>query len=324
MITADKKNICIIAFNIGISKAIVNGPGMSLLNFISFISKDNKLNIKIYCQLPTLSKIDNIEIKNISDLSIKDSIKNSDIVHIRSGLTQQILSVILLANKFSKPIVFGPNLLDTVNEELEKKFINCAGSNLKKILSVNDRLRYLFSSRYNMQIKNIETLIVGPDTSIWSPPDFYEDYILWKGNSSHFVKDIQFGKDVASKLNKYKFIFLGDSSPYDYQQHINIAKKAKIYFSTSLSETKGMALMEQWACGVPSVTHPKIYMHGENYKTGIITNRDINSYCDAIEEIMSNPILHNNLSSGAVKWVKENFNEKILCSQYEEILNNVC
>jgi len=84
-----------------------------------------------------------------------------------------------------------------------------------------------------------------------------------------------------------------------------------------------MALMEQWAAGVPSVTHPKIYQHGENYKTGIITNKDIDSYCEAITEIMENSRLRADLSKGARDYMLNKFDPKLIADQYFRILNNV-
>ena len=137
------------------------------------------------------------------------------------------------------------------------------------------------------------------------------------------VKDIGFAKKIAKKLTQYKFLFIGEDKPYDYREHIECARRAYLYISTSLSETKGMALMEQWAAGVPSVTHPKIYQHGENYKTGIITNRDVNSYCEAICEIMNNNKLRNALSDGARGFVLSEFDPKLIVEQYFRIIKDV-
>ena len=97
-------------------------------------------------------------------------------------------------------------------------------------------------------------------------------------------------------------------------------KDYKVYFSTSLSETMGMGLAEQWAAGIPSVTHPKIYLHGTNYQTGIITNRDIDSYCDAIVEIMENEYLYDSLSSGSRLFAESLFNPSKICNEYFDII----
>jgi glycosyltransferase involved in cell wall biosynthesis len=207
---------------------------------------------------------------------------------------------------------------------MERNFLDKASSGIKRIFSVNTKLQFAIAKAYQINPDIIEPLVVGPNLDLWKPPEAYGDYILWKGNAKHMVKDIAFGRQVESRLKKYKFVFLGDKVPYNYMQHINVAKKAFIYFSTSLSETKGMALLEQWACGVPSVTHPKIYLHGENYKTGIITNRDVASYCEAIEEIVEDKSLRDYMSKNARKWVEENFRPQKLEEQYIRAIENAC
>jgi len=315
--------IIILGFNVGISKGFVNGPGMSLLNFAKFISKYSKdIDLIVYTHMKSSSKIPGVRIEHIGDMSsLKRDIKTCFALHCWSGLTSKFENIVKMANLYMKPVILGPNLFDTVEFKKEKLFLNNIRYN--KILTVNDRLKYLIASQHFLPIEELESFIVGPDVDIWTPPDEYEKYILWKGNSRHMVKDIKFAKKVASRLDKYQFLFLGEGSPYSYNDHIKVAKKAYLYISTSLSETKGMALMEQWSAGVPSVTHPKIYQHGENYKTGIITNRDVDSYCEAISEIANNARLRSDLSMGAREFILNKFNPKLITEQYLKIIKNV-
>ncbi|MAG40253.1 hypothetical protein CMI41_04780 [Candidatus Pacearchaeota archaeon] len=315
--------VVILAFNIGISKGLVNGPGMSLYNFAKFVSKYlPKMQLSIYTYMESSSVIPGIEIKTTKQIiDLLDDIKHCNAFHCWSGLTDAFLTIVRLANTYRKPVILGPNLLDTVEYKKEKAFLN--NIEYKTILTVNDRLKYSILDKHALLTDKVESFIVGPDIDTWHPPDKYGKYILWKGNSRHMVKDIGFAKEVKNKLKQYEFLFLGDGRPYKYSDHIETARRAHLYVSTSLSETKGMALMEQWAAGVPSVTHPKIYQHGENYKTGIITNRDIDSYCDAISEIMENSKLRNDLSLGARKFILENFNPKLITEQYFEIIKDV-
>ena len=81
--------------------------------------------------------------------------------------------------------------------------------------------------------------------------------------------------------------------------------------------------MEQLSCGVPSVVHPKIYFPGINYETGIITNKNISDFSDAIIEIMENKVLYNHLSSGAINFAKNKFSKDLLMSSYKNILDSV-
>jgi len=315
--------ITILAFNIGISKGFVNGPGISLYNLAKFISENYpNLQLCIYTQIESQSKIPGVTIRTTRQASeLLRDITEGKIFHCWSGLTNTFLTIIKLANSHNKPVILGPNLFDTVELKKEKSFLK--NIDYEKILTVNDKLKYDISRKHSLCLAGMESFVVGPEIDLWSPPDKYEDYILWKGNSRHMVKDIGFAKKIEERLDKYKFLFMGEKSLYDYSEHIKEARRACLYISTSLSETKGMALMEQWSAGVPSVTHPKIYQHGENYKTGIVTNRDIDSYCEAICEIMNDRKLREDLSDGARNFILEKFNPKLITEQYFRIIKDV-
>jgi glycosyltransferase involved in cell wall biosynthesis len=248
-------------------------------------------------------------------------IKGCSYVHCWSGLTDVFSNIVKIANLHKKPVILGPNLLDTVDLKKEASFLN--NVEYKKILTVNKRLRHLLSDKHLIKRDDIDSFIVGPDLDVWTPPDKYGKYILWKGNSKHMVKDIGFAKKIKDKLKMYDFMFMGESRGYNYNDHIDAARKAYLYISTSISETKGMALLEQWSAGVPSVTHPGIYQHGRHYDTGIIVNRDVDSYCKAITEIMESNDLREDLSSGARNYMLKNFSSNLIVDKYFGILKNV-
>jgi len=316
--------IVVLAFNVGVSKNnFTNGPGMSLYNFATFVSRYlPEVDLSIYTQLETTSSVPGVKIRLARYATdLVNDIKQCSTFHCWSGLTKNFLEIINIANLHNKVVILGPNLFDTVNLKLESLFLKKI--KYDKILTVNDRLKYLISNKHILLTDKLESFVVGPDLDLWSPPERYGKYILWKGNSSHMVKDIKFAKEVASRLGKYDFVFMGDGEKYRYDEHIDKAKKAYIYMSTSLSETKGMALMEQWAAGVPSITHPKIYQHGEHYGTGIVTNKDINSYCDAVKEVMENDNLRRDLSDGARLFMLRRFDPKLIAQQYSRIIDNV-
>jgi len=220
-----------------------------------------------------------------------------------------------------KPVILGPNLLDSVEFKAEKKMLSGIDFNL--LLTANPRLKYILARLHGIDHNKIRSFMVGPDLDIWWVPEDTEEYILWKGNSKQPVKDIQFAKCLEQKLRKYKFLFLGDKKAFDYMKHVSVASRAKLYINTSLSETKGMAQLEQMAAGVPSVVHPKIYCHGENYVTGIITNKTIDDYADAIKEILEDNSLRQMMRVGARKYVEKNYNPIDIARKYWEILENV-
>ena len=309
--------ITILAFNLGPTKNFTNGPGMSLYVFCKALAKHSKIDLftdmNIEVGLDGLTKYSSKDTR-----AFKRSIKSSEIVHHWSGLTPNLFRLMKMCG--DKKVILGPNLLDCVDLKKEKNYLNQVS--FYKVLSVNERLKYNIAFNHDIHHQKMKTLIVGPDDSIWRPPGITEKFILWKGNSKHKVKDIGFALKLKDKLNKYNFNIMGYPRPYDYLSHIDDAKKAYLYINTSLSETKSQTLMESWASGVPSVTHPKIYLHGINYETGIITNKTLDDYSEAIIEIMENKILRKNLSDGAFQYVKEYLSETSLINHYYSIIKN--
>ena len=314
-------SVVIVAFNFGLAGRFVNGPGICLYNLYNFIKKNTDIDIKIFTKMSVSDKFKTNDIFSINDKDLLSRyIKESDALHHWSGIGKVYLNIIRFANFCNKRVIIGPNVIDTVDLSKENSFL----SKIKfdKLLLVNDRIKYRALDFYGLNSDIISTFMVGPDLDVWSPIDACNGKILWKGNSAQIVKDISFGLEVAKNLPQYSFDFMGHPTPYDYFNHISSAKEYKLFFSTSMSETMGMALAEQWSAGIPSVTHPKIYLHGENYSTGVITDRSISSYCDSIIEIMENPALYENLSLGARSYMEENFSHKSIASRYASFLEN--
>jgi hypothetical protein len=312
--------IVFVAFNCGNAGRYVNGPGICLLNFLDILKDQNDFEIDIFTQMEsTLAHVEST--KNIGLLFKK--IKDADIVHWWSGLSEENIRIIQKANSYNKKIIIGPNLLDGVKPIDETHLLRQI--NFNKLLTVNLKLKFDLSNKYKIDLDKIDTLMIGPNFKQWSPSKEKNNKILWKGNSSQFVKDIDFAIKVSEKISLYKHQvdFMGYPKPYDYLEHIENAKKYNLYFSSSLSETMGMTLAEQWAAGIPSVTHPKIYLQGQNYITGIITNRDVQSYVDSIREIMENKNLQNALSDGAKNYAEELFNPQKIILQYQKIITGI-
>ena len=118
--------IVILAFNFGISKGFVNGPGMSLYNFAKFISKHfPKVELCIYTHLESFSNIPGVEIKTVRYATdLMNDIRACRVFHHWSGLTDTFLTIVQLANSNNKPVILGPNLLDTVEGKKEKRFLD--------------------------------------------------------------------------------------------------------------------------------------------------------------------------------------------------------
>tara|TARA_R110002020_G_scaffold50716_9_gene143376 strand:+ start:100856 stop:101824 length:969 start_codon:yes stop_codon:yes gene_type:complete len=317
-------NITFTTFNFGTSGSFVNGPGTSIYNLCRILKKYNKdINIDVFSHLePGTNDRRMFNVRPLDDRrSVIKSINNSDILHNWSGLGKLHKEYIYIANKNKKDVFIGPNAIDCVSLLSEKAFLK--NLSFKKIFTINTRLRHLISKEHEIDLSRINLLMVGPDPAVWAPSEEKKFDVLWKGNAAHFVKDVEFGISVSKRLPQYSFKFIGYPDPYRYKDHIEDAKSSKIYMCTSLSETMGIALMEQWLAGVPSITHPKIYLHGANYETGIVTNRDLDSYCEAVVEIMSNNNLHASMSQGCRLYMENNFSDKNTYNNYMNIIGEL-
>lgn len=307
--------LTIITFNYGNAGRYVNGPGMCLVSFVKKL-RDAGVKVNVFSKLKSSFG----DVHSLSDTrALRKAISRSDILQHWSGIDSQFIVAINIAKDFGLKVLVGPNVLDTVKFGHEKVFLSRV--KYDKILTVNERLKFRLSRLHNIVLEKIDTLMVGPDEDLWAPTDKDNGKILWKGNSDSYVKGIEFGLKVQKELSEYDFEFIGYPNPYDYKSHINLAKSCHLYISTSLSETMGLALAEQWCAGIPSVTHPKIYLHGENYKTGIITNRSVSDYCDTIREIMEDDTLYRVLSKGAKDYVSKNMTEGFALKYIERYLN---
>jgi len=308
--------ITILAFNYGNAGRPANGPGMCLKNFVGIL-KRKKCKVSIFSTLSS-DYPDAEKIKRIS--RIKEEIDASDVVHHWSGLDKTFAALASYAYRQKKKVMVGPNVIDRVDVKNEKLYLSRA--QYHNLLTVNRRLMYRIAKTHNILTEKMSVFMIGPDLRLWSPTGKKENFILWKGNSKQKAKDIGFALKVAEALGReYPFEFIGYPRPYQYEGHIEKAKKAKLYFTTSISETMGLTLLESWACGTPSISHPQVYMFGENYKTGIITNKSVKAYSKAIREIMENDLLYKELSNGCREYILENFNDDIIFDNYIRIVN---
>jgi len=294
--------ITVIAFNYGNAGRYVNGPGMCLVNFVKNLKKCGvKVNVftKMNSNFPGT-----IPLTNLSEL--RSAIKRSFVLHHWSGMGLLFEYAVNLANKQEYiKVLIGPNVIDTVSFDLESSYLSKV--RYDHILTANEHLKFKIAREHKIPLDKMGVLMIGPDRDLWAPIEEDNGKILWKGNSKQSVKDIKFALEVQKAMPEYEFEFIGYPKPYDYMSHIKSAKSCHLYFSTSLSETMGLGLAEQFCAGIPSVTHPKIHLNGENYRTGIITNRTVPDYCAAIREIMEDDALYRSLSKGAIEFSWKKF-----------------
>lgn len=304
--------ITFLAFNYGNAGRYVNGPGMCLVNFVKLL-RNAKYKVNIF------TRLNNQGSQSLKDKDCIEAIKRSDVVHHWSGLNTDFIPLLKLAKKLNKPIISGPNIFDGLKLKEEERYLSEIESN--KVLTVNPKLKLKIAKKHNLRLELIDILMNGPDPDEWAPSNIDNGKILWKGNSKQFVKDISFGLEVAKALPKYKFAFLGHPNPYNYLEHIKEAKKYHLYFTTSLSETMGLAVWEQSMAKIPCITHPAINFVQDNYRAGIVARRNVSAYCQAITEIMENSTLHSSLAKNAREYALDLYNSTL--PQYKKIISEI-
>jgi hypothetical protein len=303
--------ISILAFNYGHAGRYVNGPGIDLVNFCDILCKRG-VYITLICEIDVFYKF-NRKIKFVNIRNKKQALKevrSSDLVHYWSGNKDVYLEII----SEHKNIVIGPNVLDSTNEDLGER-ITYLFPNAKYIGAHDD----ISNKMFNLHKIKFKTLPIGPNFNLWKPQK-KERFILWKGNSKHKVKDVDFGLKLQKMLPEYTFIFLGYPKPYDYLKHIKLARQAYLFVGTSDSETKCNALLEQWACKTPSVTNYGMKELGVHLKTGLVCEKNLESYCRSIRFIMENENLAKKMQEESFKYVSNKYSEKNTYNKYIEII----
>lgn len=292
-------HVDLLTFNIGYSKTFANGPGISCWNFVKFC-KSTKFNI--------YSKLESDLTFNVRNYKKFNS--EADIFHWWSGDNEEFLAIALAERKKGKKIILGPNLFDATNPKRELEICKALKPDL--ILVVNNLIRSQLRQYINHKI---EVFMTGPDYDLWVPSNNCNGRALWKGNHMHASKGFLFCQEI--KKDHLNLDILGYPYLYRYPEHIKVASEYSCYVSTSLTETKSEAVLEQLAAGVPAITHPGVYISGVNYKTGIICERSLLDYSKAITRILGDKELRDELSMGAREYILTNFKKETLDSQYE-------
>jgi len=298
------EDVNLLVFNYGYGN-FTNGPGISCWNFTKFC----KVNFNIFTKLQT--DINNVNIKNIKEYNFK----TNNYVHWWSGLTEEFLFIVKQEKQKGKKIILGPNLFDGTDPKKEIKL--CKDIHPDLILVVNKEIKYKLKKYLNYRI---EEFMTGPDYDLWTPKEKKIHKILWKGNSSHDSKDLNTALELRKKIVD-KLDLLGYPIPYRYMEHVEVASSYAGYVCTSLSETKSEAVLEQLAAGVPVVTHPRVFMMGIHYQTGIIVNKNIEELSRASEIILRDEKLREDLSLGAREFILSNFKKETLSDYYLWLLN---
>lgn len=114
-----------------------------------------------------------------------------------------------------------------------------------------------------------------------------------------------------------KVLFLGKQEKLE-----ELYSMSDLTLLLSQKESFGLVLLEAMACGVPCIGTtiggiPEVIDHGIN---GFLCNvGDIDQAGKYAKKILSDPLLHTDLSNNAIKTVRNRFNKDEIVSQYEQI-----
>jgi hypothetical protein len=292
--------ICFNYYNLGLTH---NGPGISLWGLCSILKRKN-IEFRVFSKMHSIDR-------DALDLSDYKPSKETTHTIIWSGLRADVYSYLRM---FKVDFILGPNMFDNTNIAEEKRFLSYLKP--KKFIFINDMVRFKVIKTHNIDPSITSTFSAPPDLSLWKS-EKKEDFVLWKGNSRHLIKNVSLASKIERLIPEIPFVFIKD---YKYKEHIELAKKAKIYISTSDSETLSMNLLEQLSCGTPCVINKDHFLWGENYKTTIISEKNEEAYATAISELWYNDELYRYMNKCSSKWIEENFSDDIVLSKFLECL----
>jgi L-malate glycosyltransferase len=128
-----------------------------------------------------------------------------------------------------------------------------------------------------------------------------------RSTAEKLVRDLELEKKVC---------FLGKQESF-----VDILQRSHLFLLPSESESFGLAALEAMSCGVPVVASniqgiPEVVVHA---KTGFLVNvGDVSSMADFSIQLLKNEPLHQSFSSACRKRAEEEFEEKTICSRYED------
>jgi glycosyltransferase involved in cell wall biosynthesis len=101
-------------------------------------------------------------------------------------------------------------------------------------------------------------------------------------------------------------------------------KSCDMFLLTSRCEGLPMATLEVAALGVPQIISNNCNVTEiEKFNAGFTLDlKDIDSFVNKIQEVLTNENLHKNLSANSPKMISECFDFKIVCNRIEDLMNN--
>lgn len=215
-----------------------------------------------------------------------------------------------LSDFLDKTIVL-PNVVDF------NKF-NLTESNKKNIKVLKDKYKgkeILFFLGRHIPYKGLEYLIK-------ASKNINKNAIILIAGSGPLTEKL---KEQAKQINNIKF--LGRISNDEVVEHLN-ASSVFLFPSITKNEAFGIALAEALYCGTPAVSFDiegsGVSWVNQNGKTGfVVDNRNINKYAEAVNKLINNNKLREEMSINSKKWAKEQFNKDILVNGIKKLYSEL-
>src|SRR3989338_2637012 len=315
-----------------------SGPAIVAFNLAKALNKSGDLEFKMHvnseidprCEQPNVERLQRQHFD-------KGYLDQFDVIHVVSskdialGLYDLGYKPIIGTNVvFDVPNPEGVKLKDRkrlqsiINQEVE---IGERGWGLALVPNVN--LVGLHAKRLGLPLEKVLVFPCGIDTDYFSPSDVKRDSIVWVGPGE------KKGEEIVTKLAAYypdeKWIFKGKDGPYDYFDHVKDLQRAKVYISASKAETQGIATMEALAAGAPLILarHKYDSSDGKGYvekdppyctEAGFVVGRNINDFKVALDLLLSDQSLREEMSKTGRKYILDNFGLGQMAENYKKLL----
>lgn len=145
-----------------------------------------------------------------------------------------------------------------------------------------------------------------------------EKKLIIAGSPNQSDGDEYFNKFIEPYIDNEKIVYVGE---VDFRKKIKLFKNAAAtLFPTSWDEPFGNVQIESMACGTPVITFDRAAAREvvQDKKTGyIVRDGDVNAMTKAINNI-------SNINRGETRrWVIDNFSNKKIISDYENLYNKI-
>lgn len=243
-----------------------------------------------------------------------------DNVIVLSGLDELKIAIKLKEHNVIKNLLVGPNIC-VLPSDIDYLFKNKA---IDKIITPSKWV----TESYIKEIAEIRNKFfewpAGVDTTYWKPKlNSKEKYVLIYIKRPFSAKKIyEYIKILNNRKISFKIINYGF---YNSKQYLKLLQNSKYSIFFSISESQGIAMLESWSVGVPSLIYENYEINYKKTKIICDTSPYLSNYTgmkfgNLNDFTIKLNLLQNNYNKyDTRKWVLENLTNKIS----SKILTNI-